>query len=108
MKYDLTERVAATVYNEGEAKQKAGDGAGAVDAFLRVAQVAPDSKIKATAEYDAAAQLINLKQWDRAITVREQYRKQYPKSELSPDVTRKLAVAYTEAHWFVVVVVVFV
>ena len=98
MKNDLTERLAATVYKEGEAKQKSGDGAGAVDAFLRVAQVAPDSKIKATAEYDAAAQLINLKQWDRAITVLEQYRKQYPKSELSPDVTRKLAVAYTEAH----------
>jgi tetratricopeptide (TPR) repeat protein len=98
MKNDLTERLAATVYKQGEAKQKAGDGAGAVDAFLRVAQVAPDSKIKSTAEYDAAAQLINLKQWDRAITVLEQYRKQYPKSELSADVTRKLAVAYTEAH----------
>ncbi len=98
MKNDLTERLAATVYKQGEAKQKAGDGAGAVDDFLRVARVAPDSKIKSTAEYDAAAQLINLKQWDRAITVLEQFRKQYPKSELSADVTRKLAVAYTEAH----------
>ncbi len=29
--------------------------------------VAPDSKIRSTAEYDAAAQLITLKQWDRAI-----------------------------------------
>jgi len=98
MKTDLTERLAATVYKQGEAKQKAGDGAGAVDDFLRVARVAPDSKIKSTAEYDAAAQLINLKQWDRAIGVLEQFRKQYPKSELSADVTRKLAVAYTEAH----------
>jgi cellulose synthase operon protein C len=98
MKNDLTERLAATVYKQGEAKQKSGDSAGAVDDFLRVAQVAPDSKIKSTAEYDAAAQLINLKQWDRAITVLEQFRKQYPKSELSADVTRKLAVAYTEAH----------
>ena len=98
MKNDLTERLAATVYKQGEAKQKSGDSAGAVDDFLRVAKVAPDSKIKSTAEYDAAAQLINLKQWDRAITVLEQFRKQYPKSELSADVTRKLAVAYTEAH----------
>ena len=71
MRNDLTERLAATVYKQGEAKQKAGDGAGAVDDFLRVAQVAPDSKIRSTAEYDAAAQLINLKQWDRAITVLE-------------------------------------
>jgi cellulose synthase operon protein C len=98
MKNDLTERLAATVYKQAEAKQKAGDGAGAVDDFLRVARVAPDSKIRSTAQYDAAAQLINLKQWDRAINVLEEFRKQYPKSELSADVTRKLAVAYTEAH----------
>ena len=98
MKADLNERLAATVYKEGEAKQKTGDGAGAVDDYLRVARVAPDSKIRSTAQYDAAAQLINLKQWDRAINVLEEYRKQYPKSELSADVTKKLAVAYTEAH----------
>jgi tetratricopeptide (TPR) repeat protein len=98
MKNDLTERLAATVYKQGEAKQKAGDGAGAVDDYLRVARVAPDSKIRSTAQYDAAAQLINLKQWDRAIGVLEEFRKQYPKSELSADVTRKLAVAYSEAH----------
>jgi tetratricopeptide (TPR) repeat protein len=98
MKNDLTERLAATVYEQGEAKQKAGDSAGAVDDYLRVARVAPDSKIRSTAQYDAAAQLINLKQWDRAIDVLEEFRKQYPKSELSADVTRKLAVAYSEAN----------
>jgi TolA-binding protein len=98
MKADLTERLAATVYKQGEAKQKAGDSAGAVDDYLRVARVAPDSKIRSTAQYDAAAQLINLKQWDRAIGVLEEFRKEYPKSELSADVTRKLAVAYSEAH----------
>lgn len=98
LRNDLTERLAATVYKQGEAKQKAGDGAGAVDDFLRVARVAPDSKIRSTAQYDAAAQLINLKQWDRAIGVLEEFRKQYPKSELQTDVTRKLAVAYSEAN----------
>jgi TolA-binding protein len=97
MRTDLTDRLAATVYKQGEAKQKAGDSAGAVDDYLRVARVAPDSKIRATAQYDAAAQLISLKQWDRAIGVLEDFRKQYPKSELSADVTRKLAVAYSEA-----------
>ncbi len=47
--------------------------------------------------YDAAAQLIVLKQWDRAITVLEDYRRQFPKNEHGTDVTKKLAVAYTEA-----------
>jgi len=98
LRADLTERLAATVYKQGEAKQKAGDGAGAVEDFLRVARVAPDSKIRVNAEYDAAAQLIQLKSWDRAINVLEAFRRDYPSSPLSAEVTRKLAVAYTEAN----------
>ncbi|MGQ0835803.1 MAG: tetratricopeptide repeat protein [Gammaproteobacteria bacterium] len=97
MRADLTERIAASVYKQGEEKQKAGDAAGAVDDFLRVARVAPTSTIRTTAEYDAAAQLIGLKQWDRAIGVLEAFRRDHPKSELGADVTRKLAVAYTES-----------
>ncbi|MDB6045530.1 MAG: hypothetical protein JWM63_4081 [Gammaproteobacteria bacterium] len=98
MRTDLTERLAATVYKQGEAKQKAGDSAGAVEDYLRVARVAPDSKIRSTALYDAAAQLIVLKQWDRAITVLEDFRREFPKNEHAADVTRKLAVAYSEAN----------
>jgi tetratricopeptide (TPR) repeat protein len=98
LRADMTERLAATVYKQGEAKQKAGDNAGAVEDFLRVARVAPDSKIRSTAEYDAAAQLINLKQWDRAIGVLEAFRRDYPKNELVADVGRKLAVAYSEGN----------
>jgi len=98
MRADLTERLAATVYKQGEAKQKAGDSAGAVEDYLRVARVAPDSKVRSTAQYDAAAQLVNLKQWDRAIGVLEDFRRQFPKDALSEDVTRKLAVAYAQAN----------
>ena len=98
LRNDLSERLAATVYKQGEAKVKAGDRAGAVEDYLRVSRIAPDSKIRATAQYDAAAQLIILKQWDRAIQILESFRQQYPKSELSRDVTRKLAVAYTESN----------
>src|ERR1700722_18945124 len=97
LRTELTEGLAASVYKQGEAKQKAGDAAGAVDDYLRVAKVAPDSTIRATAMYDAAAQLIVLKQWDRAITVLEDYRRQFPKNEHGTDVKKKLAVAYTEA-----------
>jgi tetratricopeptide (TPR) repeat protein len=97
MRTDLTERLAASVYKQGEAKQKAGDANGAVDDYLRVARVAPQSKIAANAQYDAAAQLISLKQWDRSITVLEDFRRQYPQSPLQKDATAKLAVAYTAA-----------
>jgi tetratricopeptide (TPR) repeat protein len=98
LREDMTERLAASVYKQGEAKKKAGDDAGAVGDFMRVQQVAPNSKIRSTAQYDAAAELITLKQWDRAIGVLEDYRREYPKSELSAEVTRKLAVAYSEAN----------
>ena len=98
MRTDLTERLAASVYKEGEAKQKAGDAGGAVEDFLRVGRVAPESKIRANAQYDAAAELLNLKQWDRAIGVLQDFRRQFPQHQLQPDVTRKLAVAYSEGN----------
>ena len=94
---DLTERLAAAVYRQGEAKRKAGDEAGAAADFLRVASVAPASKVVPTAQYDAAASLINAKLWDPAIAVLEAYRRDYPNTEFAADITRKLAVAYVEA-----------
>jgi tetratricopeptide (TPR) repeat protein len=93
---DLTERLATSVYRQGEAKRKAGDEAGAATDFLRVATVAPESKVVATARYDAAASLINAKQWEQAIKVLEAYRHDYPQSEYGAEITRKLAVAYVE------------
>ena len=93
---DLTERLAASVYKQAEAKRAAGDALGAVDAFLRVATVAPESKIRSTATYDAAAALVTLKAWDRAIPVLESFRRDFPQDKLQPEVTRSLAVAYSE------------
>jgi cellulose synthase operon protein C len=94
---DITERLAAAVYKQGDSKRTAGDQAGAAEDFQRVARVAPGSKVIATSQYDAAAALINAEQWDRAIEVLEAYRRDYPKSEYSADVGRKLAVAYVAA-----------
>src|ERR1043165_5892862 len=96
MRPDLPERIASSVYRQAEAKQKAGDATGAVDDFLRIAQVAGTSKIASQAEYDAGATLVNLKEWPRAIQVLEHFRSNNPKSEFTADVTKKLAVAYGE------------
>ena len=96
LRAEITERRAASVYRQAEAKQASGDTAGAVGEFLRVASVAPGSPAGAKAQYDAAALLLTNKQWNQAATVLEGFRKTYPQSELQPDVTRKLAVAYLE------------
>jgi len=93
----IDERLAASVYKQGEAKRAAGDNEAAVEDFLRVAKLAPGAKIRSTADYDAAALLIGLKDWARAIPVLQDFRRNFPNSELQPEVTRKLAVAYSEA-----------
>jgi tetratricopeptide (TPR) repeat protein len=93
----LNEQIAGAVYRQAEVRRKAGDEAGAVDDFLRVAAAAPGAAVLATAKYDAAAALVNLKQWPRAIEVLEGLRRDYPKSDFQADVTQKLAVAYQES-----------
>jgi tetratricopeptide (TPR) repeat protein len=94
----ISERLAASIYKQGEAKKNAGDSAGAVDDFLRVSQLAPTSKVRANADFDAAALLVTEKQWDRAIVVLEGFRRNFPTSPLQADVTRDLAVAYAESN----------
>ncbi len=94
----IVDRLAASIYKQGEAKGKQGDGAGAVDDFLRVAVLAPGSQVRANADFDAAALLIEQKQWDRAIVVLQGFRRNFPQSPLQADVTRKLAVAYSQSN----------
>ena len=94
----IVDRLAASIYKQGEQKSKAGNGAGAVDDFLRVAALAPTSKVRANADFDAAALLVTQKQWDRAIPVLEGFRRNFPNSPLQADVTRNLAVAYSAAN----------
>jgi len=94
----IVERLAAAIYKQGEQKNRAGDSAGAVEDFLRVSKEAPTSKVRANADFDAAALLITEKQWDRAIVVLEDFRRNFPQSPLQADVTRNLAVAYSESN----------
>jgi tetratricopeptide (TPR) repeat protein len=93
----INERLAASIYKQGEAKQAAGDGAGAVDDYLRVGRLAPGAAIRETAEFDAAMLLVSLQDWPRAIPVLESFRAGFPASARQADVTRNLALAYLEA-----------
>ncbi len=91
---EIKDRIASSIYKQGEQARAAGDLETAVTHFTRLGQAVPDSDIRATAEYDAAAALINLQAWDRASGVLEQFRRDYPDSEFAGDVTQKLAVTY--------------
>ncbi len=94
---EIDDRIASSIYKQGEQARDAGDLDTAVSHFMRLGQVVPNSEIRATAEYDAAAALINLKAWERASAVLEQFRNDYPDSEFADEVTEKLAVSYLEA-----------
>jgi TolA-binding protein len=93
----LTERLAASVYKQGEEARAAGQLRVAADQFLRVGKVVPDSPTRANAEYDAAAALIALKDWSAAAGVLEGFRRSFPKHPLQAEVPGKLAVCYLES-----------
>jgi TolA-binding protein len=90
------DNLAASIYKQGELAAKAEDHKTAAQHFLRVAEAAPNSKIRPTAEYDGASSLMKLKEWDHAVEVLQAFRKNYPKHELQPEVTKKIAFAYRE------------
>ena len=94
---EIKDRIASSIYKQGEQARDNGDLETAITHFTRLGQAVPDSDIRATAEYDAAAALINLQAWDRASGVLEQFRADYPDSQFADDVTQKLAVTYLEA-----------
>jgi len=90
----LKDRLAASVYKQGEASKQAGKLEEAVSHYLRVGKVVPDAEIRATAQYDASAALLELEDWNYAAKTLEDFRARYPKHELQTDVTQKLAVSY--------------
>ncbi|MBW8832433.1 MAG: tetratricopeptide repeat protein [Burkholderiales bacterium] len=93
---DLVERLAASVYKQGERARAEGKAREAVGHFTRAATVAPQSSVRATAQYDAAAALIGLKDWDAAARTLEDFRTRFPSHPLQSEVGSKLAVAYIE------------
>lgn len=93
---EVTERLAASVYRQAEAKRAAGDWDGAVGEYLRVGRVAPSATAGPKGEFDAATLLIDQQQWARAAAVLEGFRRDHPQHELQPEVSRRLAVAYLE------------
>jgi TolA-binding protein len=96
----LVQRQAASIYKQGEQARDAGQLREAVGHFTRVGTVAPLSAEHAAAQYDAAAALIALKDWDAASRTLEDFRQRFPKSPLQEQVSTKLAVTYAEkGNW---------
>ena len=93
----LLDNLAASIYKQGEEANLLKDYRTAAEHFLRIGKLAPLSKVRATAEYDAAAALIELQDWDRTAEVLKAFRTTFPNHKLQPDVTKKIAFVYRSA-----------
>lgn len=91
---DLREKLAASIYKQGEAAKRVGNNELAVSNWLRIASLVPESDIKVSAEFDAATLLMEEKKYDQAVPVLLDFRKRYPHHRLIKDIPSKLIIAY--------------
>ena len=94
----LEEKLAASIYKQGEASQFAGDSEAAVKHYLRVGEVVPNSEIRSTAQYDAATLLLKSENWTQAASVLEDFRTRFPKHKELSSITHKLALVYEKSE----------
>ncbi|MBE0500581.1 MAG: tetratricopeptide repeat protein [Desulfuromonadales bacterium] len=92
----LIDNLAASIYKQGEQARNQEDYRAAADHFLRVGVMAPTSRFRPTAEYDAAATLIRLQDWKQATSVLLEFRSIFPGHELQSEVTKKIAFVYRQ------------
>lgn len=96
----LVDNLAASIYKQGEQAREQQDYKTAVKHFLRIAELTPKSKISQSAQYDAAAVLIQIMDLEQATTVLLSFRKNYLGHKLQHDVTKKIAFVYKELGKF--------
>lgn len=97
---ELGERIAASIYKQGEQARSDNRLPDAVNHFERVAAVAPSSEAAAAAQIDAAAALIALHDWERAAALLVDFRNRRPKHPLAAGVGEKLAaVRLRQERW---------
>lgn len=93
----IEERIAASIYKQGEVAREQGDNAKAAEIFMRVGQVTPNADIRETAEYDASKAYLAAGEQDKAIPIMESFRTRFPNSKLNEDMTASLALAYSNS-----------
>jgi outer membrane protein assembly factor BamD (BamD/ComL family) len=92
----LVDNLAASIYKQGERANEAGDYRAAAEHFLRLKDAAPTATARPAAQYDAAVALLKLEDWNSAAAVLDEFRHDFPKHELEPEVTKQLAFAYRQ------------
>ncbi|HEY1077106.1 MAG TPA: tetratricopeptide repeat protein [Fontimonas sp.] len=89
-----SERLAASLYKRAEVARKAGQLRESAGLFEQASLAAPDARLRASAEYDAAAAYFDLGDWSASQRSLERYLARNADQALAADAESKLAVAY--------------
>ncbi|SFL83385.1 tetratricopeptide repeat protein [Marinobacter zhejiangensis] len=92
----VTERMAVSIYKQGELALAADDMEGAVVQFLRIKTAAPTTDVRVIAQFDAATHLMTLEYWDRALNEMTELLRLFPNHQLSRQLPAKIAYAYEQ------------
>ena len=95
---DISNQIAASIYKKAEAHKLADKPQLAINQLLSVKTLAPQSKIRVIAQYDAVSLMLQQSQWSNAIKELKQLKTQFTKHELAPQFPRKLAFAYEKSE----------
>ena len=97
----MLDQLASSIYLQGELARNSADHLLAAHHFQRLGKVVPNSDKKIIAQYDAATEYLALEDWESAITLLEDFRRQYPKQKKwAQGVSEKLALCYNNTSQF--------
>ncbi len=90
----VANNLALAVYRQGEAARSRGLLAEASGHFLRLGEMLPEAGLRTTAEFDAAAVLLQMDEWAQGQGVLEGLLQRDPDHALAAEARRKLAAVY--------------
>ncbi len=91
----MRDLLASSIYFQAQQSKKHSPSI-AVEHYLRLGVVIPESSYRATAEFDAANILLSQNLWQQAVDVLLNFQKQYPQHEYSSSIPAKLAMSYEQ------------
>lgn len=96
----VQERIAASIYQQADAKLVAGDKDAAIQQLLRITEVTPNTEIAAKAQYDAGLYLMEQEKWSQAENVYLSFRQKYAAHALAATLPAKMVLIYqNQSKW---------
>ena len=90
----VSNRLALSIFQQGEVAQRDNNNVLAIFHFSRIATITPHSSIAATGLYQAISLSMTIGELHQAIKMSEEFRSVFPQNKFTPDVLKTLSIAY--------------